>query len=88
MKNTDANFKYRIKVYQTGFEPQMLSNCGAIEGQKWFPLLATGFWADPGAYSYGIIRFRSILPTRVDAECAIERAKLINAGKTILGLAQ
>lgn len=76
--------RYRIKKYEDGFEPQMLHSCGAIDVKRWFPLAATGYWAEPDAFSYGLITKRSVMPTREDAERAVQRAKLINSDMPIV----
>lgn len=72
------SLRYRIEERDGGFEPQMRSNMGMLHGEVWFPLLSTGYWADPDAYNKGEIRVRSIL-TREEAERAILRAQAINA---------
>jgi hypothetical protein len=74
-----AETEYRIEEITGGFEPQMRYMAGATGEVCWFPLLSTGYWAEPDAYSYGNIMIRSPMHTREDAERAIERAKAINA---------
>jgi hypothetical protein len=78
--------RYRVRRLPDGsHEPQMLYNCGPKAlGRRWFPLLPSGYWAEPDAYSYGVITVRSPLPTREDALRAVERARLINADRPIV----
>ena len=69
--------QYRIEAVEGGFEAQHLYNCGVTEGDRWFPLNAQGYWSDPDAYSYGVIRKRDVHPTREIAALAIARSRAI-----------
>lgn len=75
---------FRIVEAADGFEPQMLHTSARGPERVWYPLLATGYWAEPEAYSYGVVTKRNPLPTRADAERAIERAKSVNAERPIV----
>jgi hypothetical protein len=69
--------QYRVVEVPGGFEPQMLSTMGAVDGERWFPLNAEGYWLEPDAFSYGVITKHSIM-TREEAERAVTRARAIN----------
>ena len=70
-------YQYRVIEKHGEFEPQMLYNCGATPGLKWFPLDAEGYWADPSAFDFGLITIDSLM-SREQAERAIDLAKEIN----------
>lgn len=70
--------EYRVLDIDGGYEPQMRYHASVTGERVWFPLLANGYWAEPDAYSYGNVTIRSILPTREQAEAAIQRARAIN----------
>ena len=73
-----AGEQYRVVPVQGGYEAQMLYNCGAAAGDRWFPLNAEGYWSDPDAFSFGIISKRDLHPTREAAIQAIAKARAIN----------
>lgn len=57
----------------------MLANTG--EGvATWFPLNAEGYWADPEAFSKGLITRRCPLSSATEAEQAMWRARKLNLG--------
>ena len=70
--------QYRIEPVTDGFEAQMLYPCGAVEGEKWFPLNPDGYWSDPDAFSFGLISNRHVFETREAAARAIFKARAIN----------
>jgi hypothetical protein len=80
--------QYRIVERGSGWEPQMLYRPGSSKftGPKgvWFPLNSQGYWLEPDAFDYGDVTKHAPLPTREEAERAIERAKLINSDNAIL----
>jgi hypothetical protein len=78
------NAEYRITETDGGFEPQMLYTAGMGDGQFWTPLLPTGYWAEPSSFSLGRVAARYPLPTKEEAEIAIERAIRINTDRPIL----
>ncbi len=73
--------EYRIEEIDSQHEPQMLYRAGVTGEQKWFPLGADGYWADPDSYSLGLIRKRSLM-SQIDAARAIARARAINGQST------
>lgn len=71
-------YKYRIVFRFWGFEPQMKTNSGLAK-DFWMPLLRTGYWSEPGAFSFGAVKNKYAPMGLIDAITAIERAKLINS---------
>lgn len=69
--------EYRVEERDGGFEPQILSTAGKVDGEFWYPLNQNGYWLEPDAFSEGKITKRSIM-TCDEAERAVLRARAIN----------
>lgn len=78
MSGTTTPNAYRVESVASGFEAQMLYQCGAVPWEEWFPLNEAGYWSDPDAFSFGLISKRNIFGTQAEAAAAIRRAKAIN----------
>jgi len=72
---------YRIREVFGGFVPEMQYICRTgprTSEPMWVPLNRQGYWADPDAYSYGVIEETHVFSDRAIADRAVLRARAIN----------
>lgn len=67
---------YRISRDAHGHHPEMLY-WTKNAGEQWVPLNREGYWADPEAYSTGVVTKRPSM-TEQEAQTAIWRARKAN----------
>lgn len=73
---TDSHENYRVRSLGEGaFQAEMLYQCK--DGPLWIPLKQDGYWADPEAYSTGVVTVQYPL-SRVAAKRAMFNAMEIN----------
>ncbi len=71
---TPRPYQYRIVERDGGFEPQMLFHWKWGDGELWYPLHETGYWADTRAFETGRVTASSVM-SREGAARAIARAR-------------